>query len=176
MRLSWRPWEHTSRTKCIASRCSGRLGFREARTHCSPCERNARTSPGRSPWREFWPGMVYHLQAAEKKLGKKTCQRKAWPKDEWSRSQTMRTIRHSIERSLDLPLTEDDPIIPKVRTAVRKPQVMGGPQRQQLPLKINWKTSLLPKKPIFKCELLFLGKVSQIIINHLSIFSNSKGS
>ena len=39
----------------------------------------------------------------------------------------MRTIRHSIERSLDLPLTEDDPIIPKVHTVVRKPQVMGGP-------------------------------------------------
>ena len=63
----------------------------------------------------------------QKKTWQKDASKKGLAKDEWSRSQAMRSIRHSIERSLDLPLTEEDPAAPKVRTAVSRPQVMGGP-------------------------------------------------
>ena len=63
----------------------------------------------------------------QKKTWQKDVSRRGLAKDELTRSQTMRRIRHSLERSLDLPLTEEDPAIAKVRTSVSKPQVMGGP-------------------------------------------------
>lgn len=63
----------------------------------------------------------------QKKTWQKDISKRGMAKDQWSRSNAMRSIRHSIERSLDLTLTEDDPHAPKMRTDVRKPQVMGGP-------------------------------------------------
>ena len=60
---------------------------------------------------------------------KKTLQKPAsWrnrENDPLTRSLYMRKVRHNLERSLDLPLTEDDPSAPQVKTTASVPQVTG---------------------------------------------------
>ena len=46
--------------------------------------------------------------------------------DPLNRSLLMRKVRHHIERSLDLPLTEADPGVKIVSASMRKPHVQGG--------------------------------------------------
>ena len=61
---------------------------------------------------------------------KKTLQKKASLKNEVDdplvRSALMRRIRHNIERTLDLPLTEPDPSVKVLQTTVKEPAVQGG--------------------------------------------------